>query len=801
MLSATEGWAVSTNDILHTTDGGATWTKQPHPAIDVLYGVHFFDAMHGMVSGNNTVLYTTNGGQSWSAGSGVLGSIYFVEMASTSTAFASYGYTGYFRTTNGGQSWTHHTMPSNIGAMQFFDALNGVANSPTATYHTTDGGNSWNPVGPHGGTYFINHNMGWRVSQDVAERTTDGGATWQPQSLPGGSWVYDSVFVDENHGWGVGSTIVRTTDGGTTWTTANPPGQQYLPLWAVDFSDAEHGVAGGDVLNFETFLLTSSNGGASWDVRTKGSKAEMLDVIALDQDHAWASHVFGRITRTTDAGRTWHLSAVDDPYSILHGIDMADNQFGWAVGQNEQYGRIYRTIDGGVTWFPQYDGVDRRLFSVDALNTQTAIVAGGVGSVRVSQRTTDGGSSWHPLNIPLTDSFFEDVFFLDQNTGWIVGNQGGIAKSTDGGNTWNAQNAPQTYGLTSIHFSDPMNGWAGGWYQMLLHTTNGGATWTLQDPVIPEFTHVLDVEAISATQGWIAGYGGGAQSRPFVKYTTNGGQTWIDHTPQVGPYDSFSALSFLSFDYGWAGGFPGVFRHIPQGFSTPTPSATAVRTNTPAATLTPQPPTTTRTPATTPTIASTNTPAATLTPVATGTATSCAITFTDVQPADYFYEPVRYLFCAGAISGYGDGTFRPYNTATRGQLTKIVVLAEGWPIDTTGGPHFNDVPESNAFYAFVETAYNRGIISGYSDGTFRWGNNVSRGQLTKIIVEAQDWPIDTTGGPHFNDVPATDPFYGWMETAYNREVISGYGDGTFRPGNSATRGQISKIVYVAITAR
>ena len=158
------------------------------------------------------------------------------------------------------------------------------------------------------------------------------------------------------------------------------------------------------------------------------------------------------------------------------------------------------------------------------------------------------------------------------------------------------------------------------------------------------------------------------------------------------------------------------------------------------------------------------------------------------------------MFCAGAISGYGDATFRPGNNATRGQLSKIVVLAEGFALNTTGGPHFTDVPTDNPFYAFVETAYNRGIISGYSDGTFRWGANVTRGQLSKIIVVAEGWPLSTTGGPHFTDVPTDNPFYAFVETAYNRGIISGYADNTFRPFNNATRGQISKIVYGAVTA-
>ncbi|HMA38097.1 MAG TPA: S-layer homology domain-containing protein, partial [Chloroflexia bacterium] len=181
-------------------------------------------------------------------------------------------------------------------------------------------------------------------------------------------------------------------------------------------------------------------------------------------------------------------------------------------------------------------------------------------------------------------------------------------------------------------------------------------------------------------------------------------------------------------------------------------------------------------------------------------ANGCVRAYSDVGAPDYFYWPVQWLSCIGALSGYGDGSFRPYANTTRGQLAKIIVGGEGWSIDTTGGPHFNDVPASNPFYGFIETAYNHGIISGYADGTFRWGNNVTRGQLSKIIVGAQGWAIDTSGGPHFGDVPASNPFYGFIETAYNHGIISGYADGTFRVGANATRGQIAKITYFALTA-
>ncbi len=175
------------------------------------------------------------------------------------------------------------------------------------------------------------------------------------------------------------------------------------------------------------------------------------------------------------------------------------------------------------------------------------------------------------------------------------------------------------------------------------------------------------------------------------------------------------------------------------------------------------------------------------------------IDFTDVADGDYFYEAVTYLSCAGVVSGYADNTFRPQNNTTRGQLSKIVVLAEGFPINTVGGPHFQDVPEDSPFFRWIETAYNHGLVSGYADGTFRPQNNVTRGQLCKIIVLAEQWPLVTPTDPTFVDVPEEDTFYPYVETAYDHNVISGYTDKTFKAGNPATRGQIAKIVYRAVT--
>jgi hypothetical protein len=229
----------------------------------------------------------------------------------------------------------------------------------------------------------------------------------------------------------------------------------------------------------------------------------------------------------------------------------------------------------------------------------------------------------------------------------------------------------------------------------------------------------------------------------------------------------------------------------------PPPSATVTNTPPPGATATPsatatatQPPPPSATANTTPPPGATD----------TSTATTCAISFSDVTPADYFYTPVRYLACRGVVGGYSDGTFRPYTLTTRGQLAKIVVLAYSLPLSTPPVPTFADVLPGSTFYPYIETAAAQGIVGGYPDGTFRPGNNVTRGQLTKIVVGAAGWALLNPPAPTFSDVLPGSTFYPYVETAVAHGILGGYADGTFRPGNSATRGQISKIVYLAVTA-
>jgi hypothetical protein len=198
---------------------------------------------------------------------------------------------------------------------------------------------------------------------------------------------------------------------------------------------------------------------------------------------------------------------------------------------------------------------------------------------------------------------------------------------------------------------------------------------------------------------------------------------------------------------------------------------------------------------------------------------ACLTQFSDVPQANAFHSFVRCLVCREIISGYADGTFRPNNQVTRGQLSKIVANTAGFS-EPHPGQSFEDVPVSHPFHVFIERLAGRGIISGYNCGGigepcvppgnrpyFRPGNNVTRGQTSKITTIARSLPAPPAGQQTFEDVPATGTFWEWIEALAATGAISGYSCGGpgepcmppgnrpyFRPNNDVTRGQSAKIV-------
>lgn len=191
-------------------------------------------------------------------------------------------------------------------------------------------------------------------------------------------------------------------------------------------------------------------------------------------------------------------------------------------------------------------------------------------------------------------------------------------------------------------------------------------------------------------------------------------------------------------------------------------------------------------------------PPPTNTPVPPPPPGPCGMAFSDIQSSFWAYDHISFLFCSGVIGGYPDGSFKPNNNTTRGQFTKMLVLGMGWSLYDPYFPTFSDVAPGSTYYRYVETGYLRGVISGYGDGTFRPNSPITRAQTAKMLVTAKGWQPASPGVEDFYDVPNHHWAYGYIETAYRRGLLSGYGNGFFRPEQEVTRAQLSKMLTMAM---
>ena len=540
----------------------------------------------------------------------------------------------------------------------FLDAQNGwVVGDHGTIIHTADGGVTWE--GQRSGTihklksvFFTDAQHGWAVGgmtlhetdginlglwiPDCIVATTDGGATWRGQN-PGFTGINPRInvdlesvyFVDDQHGWAVGSwyyesLILATSDGGKTWQRQGPH-RDKLPLHSVTFTDATHGTAvGGNPWDQDGYyILTTSDAGEHWglhnvlaDSDPNRSSYDLYSVSFADAQNGWAVGMFGFTSRTTDGGATWSRGpGLGSEFGeSLVSIHFTDADHGVALGDG---GHAYRTVDGGATWSAQKVTPDdsTRLSALVFGDAQTAWVLGGVysfspneASCNFIRQSTDGGETWAPpasyviedlrdvsfvsatqgwavgadgtvmvttdgehwatQAVPVTTGL-RGVDFVDALTGWAVGDDGTILATVDGGTTWHQQPSGNLPDLTTVGFLDAEHGWAAG-SNSVFRTTDGGLAWTEAAVGSGEWTlDAASVDFVDATHGWVAGSTPGhteyGRASGVVYATQDGGATWTRQDVALG---AVHAVEFVDDQYGWAAYEGGGFMRTTDGGST-----------------------------------------------------------------------------------------------------------------------------------------------------------------------------------------------------------------------------------------
>lgn len=563
-----EGWAVTGGaDVLHTTDGGVTWTDQPTGESDSLYAVHFVSALEGWAAGGwGAILHTADGGATWerqvSATLDTLSDVQFVD--------AEHGWmigsASVLATTDGGATWALQ-----LGSSIFSD---------------------WYWYGPevmYSAGAFVDAQHGCVVGAHALQRqeedyagcawiTADGGLHWTRTDIPGVTSL-GAVTTQGGSYWaaGAGNAIVHSADG-TQWTRKTVEAPVYLEGiamtaagvgWAVGSGESDDWFSNSYVTTGIT--LKTVDGGATWDpVADPVLSGDALVSVTFDgDDDGRILAESGAIFMTHDAGDTWALVGPDRGSPVTFAaLTRSPDGVLWAVGKTSNYndyygesgsgsGVVWRSVDDGVTW----TALDDPLFEVGGFSQVYAAASGEAWVAGEGGRilhTTDGGATWQQQATGVGASLV-GLAFSDSEHGWAVSAAmpGVVLKTIDGGAHWRLT----TIGTRERYLSVSASGsdvWLGGMeYRsdcaeegagLVAHSADGGDTWTT---ATAGPRAVLDLQFVGG-QGWaLSGIPYWWDSAGRLLHTTDGA-TWTE--VKIGPSGSvrgFRAMYFADENEGW----------------------------------------------------------------------------------------------------------------------------------------------------------------------------------------------------------------------------------------------------------
>ncbi len=248
-----------------------------------------------------------------------------------------------------------------------------------------------------------------------------------------------------------------------------------------------------------------------------------------------------------------------------------------------------------------------------------------------------------------------------------------------------------------------------------------------------------------------------------------------------------------------------VASEVPAPTPTPTPGPAPTPTPTPIPTPIPTPtpvptPIPTPTPVPTPTPIPTPTPVPTPAPVPTPTPTPGSLSDITGHWAEGF---IRGLVNRGVISGFPDGTFKPEANITRAQYAAAIAKAFNLP-NQRETPNFSDIAADFWGRAAILKAAQMGFISGFPDNTFRPDQNLTRVQAIVSLISG----LGFTGGNAsvltvYSD-RAQIPSYATDEVAtatQRRMVVNHPQVGQLEPMQDITRAEVAALIYQALVAR
>ncbi len=284
-----------------------------------------------------------------------------------------------------------------------------------------------------------------------------------------------------------------------------------LKFTDVFFVNRDMGWAvGGTARGAGGMVLYTSDGGDHWSVNLgdpQSNAAAYSELRFIDARHGWMAQGNDQLLRTVD-GQNWEVVGKIPDYYYDYLFTSP------TTGVMSSSGRIQRTVDGGRTWNPvftcrislQTNGLTQDVEctpqSLHFPNAQVGYFVAYYGSSTILGKTLDGGETWRvSLVLPEEGGKEGEVFFLDENTGFLLIGNGNVYATGDGGQSWHQLPGVYIGGRPQMKFADPQVGWSI-IYRTMAFTTDG-RRWTSRDIGFPANVNAFSLP--SRDRGYVVG--------------------------------------------------------------------------------------------------------------------------------------------------------------------------------------------------------------------------------------------------------------------------------------------------------
>jgi len=478
-LDSENGWIVGTYQIvLRTTDGGQTWVKTSNtlPGKICFSSIRFTDELHGCLVGGplpgmgGIVKITDDGGETWIETTPTDNEFYEKIFFKESGEGWICGEDGALeKTMDGGLTWENMSFGYNQNQdIHFWDENKGIVFGFVGVNLTFDGGQSWDSTVYIGEDYPIIRGTTCWGSQGAITlhwdksiyKSLDGGSTWESMNQNLLATIQQIGFFNPQNGFVIaGETEFRdlfsTSNGGQTWqyntTLDNGP---FCRMWlsgsscyflntasqmvktndggeiwqSVDVPEVSTEYFGLQFVNDNTGFMCSSDGkfvktidgGETWIDKSVTGDPYFQFMFFLDEHKGWLSDTQGKqIFMTEDGGDSWEITLLNvfDDYTPQN-IFFVNEDVGYATTFENL---LFKTSDGGDTWQSCYDFQSGYISNLHFISELEGWVTNG----EIVFHTFDGGTTWD--NGQELGSALKDIFFLNDELGWVCGDNGIIA--------------------------------------------------------------------------------------------------------------------------------------------------------------------------------------------------------------------------------------------------------------------------------------------------------------------------------------------------------------------------------------